>query len=389
MSDVLEQPAVGGAQAIRLQLAGLLASQGNLGEAVENYQELIAEAPDLAEARAQLGIVLAAQGENSAARDCLEAALALAPGATEVRLNLAQILLALGELEGAMAHYRQVLARAPENLEALIGLGATLHQAGAAGAARPLLETALRLAPDDIRANAALGQLHLDGEDYDRAIACYEIAARGSEAPIIGFNLATALLRGGDWIGARRRAEVLLEGHGDFALGWHILGQALAKGGHAGRAISAFEKALQLAPDLLAPRYGLAQCMKRVGDHGAAIGHYQALLPQFSKSHEFLREYAHTLERLGRDEEALEMVLKALEVAPDDALSWSLLAVIQANLSRHEAALEAADKAIQLAPDEPAATVIKARSLQELGRYEAAVACLSSILELIADDAEL
>jgi predicted O-linked N-acetylglucosamine transferase (SPINDLY family) len=374
---------------MQLQLAGTLASQGRIDDAIEIYCQLLLEDPELADAHAHLGVVFAAAGRNDEARAALEAALALAPWATEVRLNLAHVLTALGRAGEAASAYREVIAERPDDVEALTGLAGALLAGGEAEAALRSLDLALAAAPDNVAINAKLGEIYLDFANFDAAVSHLEIAAQGTAIPGIVNNLGTALLRKGDWIGARRRMEALLREHPDYALGWHTLGLALIEGGHPDRAGNAFRSALTHDAGLTAARYGLAQSLKQAGAFEAAIEVYDELLPTVSDPAMLGVELAHALERLGRYEEAIVQLEQALSAAPDAAPAWNLMALCLINLGRHVDGLEACEKALALEPDSTVARVLQVRAHWEQHDFETAIELVSGVLEGIWDDTQM
>jgi superkiller protein 3 len=78
------------------------------------------------------------------------------------------------------------------------------------------------------------------------------------------------------------------------------------------------------------------------------------------------------LKKLGRYEEALQAIDKALELNPDNSYAWNNKGIALRNLGRHEEALQAYDKALELNPDYSNAWYNKGIALYNLGRHEEA-----------------
>src|ERR1700685_179173 len=88
-------------------------SAGQLAKAAEEYREILALRPDVAEAHNNLGSILCAQGDFAQARARFEQAIALKPDYAEAYHNLGSLLRAQGQLDQAVAHYEQALALRP------------------------------------------------------------------------------------------------------------------------------------------------------------------------------------------------------------------------------------------------------------------------------------
>ena len=91
---------------------------------------------------------------------------------------------------------------------------------------------------------------------------------------------------------------------------------------------------------------------------------------------------AHTLASLGRNEEALMALEKAIELDPKNATIWASKAYTLAVLFRNEEALMAAEKAIELDPKNTYAWTSKAYTLVGLGRNEEALMAAEKAIEL-------
>jgi len=152
--------------AILNQHANALLSLGRAEEALAEFQELLARAPQHAEARLNCGLAYAALGRHQEAVAQFDAALATMPAHPGVHYNRGLALYELGRYAAALEAHDRVLAAAPEHA------GAWLHRG---------------------RALAALNRL-------DEAVKSYGKArATGKDHPDIQFSEALALLTLGDY----------------------------------------------------------------------------------------------------------------------------------------------------------------------------------------------
>jgi len=91
---------------------------------------------------------------------------------------------------------------------------------------------------------------------------------------------------------------------------------------------------------------------------------------------------ASILSHLGRHEEALGTLTKAVELNPQNARSWMIKGDILGYLGRYEEALEASTKAVELNPQNAEAWEKKVEMLKSLNRDQEALQCLSQSIEL-------
>ncbi|NQE52135.1 Photosystem I assembly protein Ycf3, partial [ANME-1 cluster archaeon GoMg3.2] len=94
------------------------------------------------------------------------------------------------------------------------------------------------------------------------------------------------------------------------------------------------------------------------------------------------------LDDLGRYEEALKAIDKAIVLKPDYAEAWNNRGVALDDLGRYEEALKAFDKAIELKPDDASPWYNKACAYSLKGDKENALKHLSKVIALDAKSKE-
>ena len=102
--------------------------QGNLEEAIANFQKAIKINPSYAQAYGYLGFVLGQQGEWEEAIANLQRAIELEPNFAEAYTYLGIILDEQGEWEEAIANYQQAIELDPDYAQAYHHLGIALGQ---------------------------------------------------------------------------------------------------------------------------------------------------------------------------------------------------------------------------------------------------------------------
>ena len=118
-------------------LGNILAAQGKISEAMDEYRASLKYNPDYTEARNNLGNVLAGEGHVSEAVAEYRTSLRISPDNAEAHNNLGAALANQGRLSEAMAEYAAALRLKPDYAEAHNNLGLALASLGRLGRRRP------------------------------------------------------------------------------------------------------------------------------------------------------------------------------------------------------------------------------------------------------------
>lgn len=271
-----------GARTFRANTLDML---GRYDEAVDAYEEVIAETPEWWEAHANLGICHARNGQPARAEAAFRRGLEDCPGSPEIRDELAAHLLAerkdfqealrlseeavalgrdeirhlhtLGEVRltvgdeaGAAEAYRAMLALDPENPEAHLEIG-LLHEArGEVREAEEHFVESLKSDPANPRALYSYASLYYAADDLESAeeLLVRAVASDAHYSPALS-ALASVRARRGDYRDALDYIEKAVEA-----------GESDAE--H-------FKRALEFAPLRADPRFrSLLSRMVRMGDEG-------------------------------------------------------------------------------------------------------------------------
>ena len=108
----------GNAPLTHFNLGAAFAQSGELGPAIGEYQKALQLQPDYLQARNNLGDALLRTGQTDAAIDQFQEALKLSPQSTMLRNNLAFIFLRNGRVSEAVDEFQQVLEIEPSNVDA-------------------------------------------------------------------------------------------------------------------------------------------------------------------------------------------------------------------------------------------------------------------------------
>lgn len=188
----------------RLNLGAVLGQLGRLDEAAVELRAAVAADPESAKAHFNLGTVLAAQGRDGEAIGCFERTLELDPGHTGARFNLANAHRRSGQFSSSAKLYREVVSDDPGNLSAIRGLARSLALAGDPAGAIATLEEALLVRPGETSTRLDLARVLATAppevRDGPRALQLIEpLFAGGAVGPDLVETRAMALAASERW----------------------------------------------------------------------------------------------------------------------------------------------------------------------------------------------
>jgi tetratricopeptide (TPR) repeat protein len=175
-------------------LGVVLVQEGQVDEAIDNYQTALQMQPDYADADYNLGNALLAKGEvEEALRHC-QRAVAIQPNDPEAQLALANALLYNRQIDEAIVHYQKAMALRPYYFGAHYNLSRALLEKGEVDAAISHSRVAVSIQPNNADANISLAVALTDKGLIADAIGYYEKALRLSPESIPAQNNLAWLL---------------------------------------------------------------------------------------------------------------------------------------------------------------------------------------------------
>jgi len=226
------------------------AEQGQLDEAIAEYQEAIKLEPDNADAHRNLGTAYGEQGEWEEAAAAYEQAIELAPDSGEAYGDLVGVYTYLERLPEAVAAGEKAIELAPDYATAHNNLGFAYSEQGKVDEAIAEYEEAIRLDPTDPTPHYNLGLLYRRQDQLDEAVAEYQEAIRlDPNRTDAHNNLGIAYYEQGKFDEAIAEWEKTIQINPDHANAHKNLGIAYADQGRVEEAIAELETYLQLWPD--------------------------------------------------------------------------------------------------------------------------------------------
>lgn len=153
----------------RYGLACSLIERGEIKEAGDLLNQVIAARPEIADAHYSLGVVEGKKGNLKAAADCYRDAIARNRECFEYHYNLGATLYAMERVQEATESYREAVRIKPTDKEAHYSLGVVLHGLGQAEAAVQAYRQAVTLDPRYVAALTNLGAAAVDAGYFDEA----------------------------------------------------------------------------------------------------------------------------------------------------------------------------------------------------------------------------
>jgi len=223
--------------------------QRQFDAAERSIQQVLALAPDNADALRMLGIMAQHRGDHAKAADCFRRVLPVWPDDSDLRVGLGIALHERGEIDEAMSQLRRACKLAPASASAWFNLGEALWRQASTDEAIATLRRALELAPTHLPAHLSLAKAQASLGQVDDAVAGFREVLRFDPSNADGWfglsNLNTVRFDAADAAGLRqalarggqspRHRELLgfsmakaLEDQGDYAQAFETFRQANA-----------------------------------------------------------------------------------------------------------------------------------------------------------------
>ena len=209
-----------------------------------------------------------------------------------------------------------------------------------------------------------------------------------------------------------RHATEAMRRFPDFAMAHDVYGDLMLATGRAGRALTAYQKAVTLDPArpatlakmdrarqaagdsgtpgkrmAFAGEIREAESLQQAGDVKKAEDIYRSILkkdPDHVEAARLLAGIASLNKRFG---EAEVFLLRATSVAPNYARAWVDLVDAQREQEKYDEALKSAEQLLALDPDKPESYMVYAGVLGVAGRHQDAIAAYRKTLELAPERA--
>ena len=376
--------------AAHLALARLLVRTGRIEEAAAAIERAYELDPGDARTTVLRARVRQRADDVEGALRVLEEFLEHVPDSSMVRMTYARTLVDTRRYEQARAEFERLVAGDPGNDDARYALGLLLVQTNQLDEAKRQFE---RLASRDLRRDAAhyyLARIAESEQRPDDAIASYRRVRRGEHRLNAQIRVAVLFAEGGDLEAARRHLHGMRsENAGETVRIYSAEAGLLTRAERYDEAMAVYDASLAEFPgnsNLLYARGMLAVEMDRLD---LLERDMRDILSREPDNADALNALGYTLaDRTDRYDEAYVLIKRAVELKPADHYIVDSLGWVLYRMGRHEEALVQLRRAMSLNPD-PEIAAHLGEVLWVLGNKVEARAVWSSALEAAPDDERL
>ena len=274
----------------------------------------------LAQVFVTLGMIHAGTGHYNEAIQNLQKALQLDPINSDAYRELAKSYEAVGRLKDAESTYINAVALRPSYWAAHNELGGFYYRRGRYAEAEKEFRTVVELTPDNARGYSNLGVIAYSQKRYQEAAKMYEKSVAIKPSDSAYSNLGTVYYSLGQYDEAARYYEQAIRMNGHDSYRWINLAAAYQWSSTPEKAKAAFERTAELAEE-----------QRRVNSRDPSL----------------LILLADAYSNLNQKKRALELLEKAVALAPDDISDIFQISVVYEQLGNRNLALEWIGKAIQ------------------------------------------
>lgn len=324
-----------------------------------DVDQLLAQAADMHQAGDLLGAVAA-----------YRVVLQTVPDRADVRSNLGAAYVRLGQFEDAFREYNEAIRLDPDNPTYHFNLGLAHYKAGDRDAAIPELARSLELDPANRSAVLLLADCYLQtGRDKD-VVAL--LTPRDAEFPddlAYAYLLGMALIRSGD----QESGQVLVDRvfrAGESAEAHLLMGMAYLQRQDYRAAVTEFEQAVALNPELPEARSLYGRALLSSGDQASAEREFMSALQMNPNDFDANLQLGGIRQRQQQFDEALTYLGRAAAIRPDSLAVQHVTASVYLGRGQPEHALELLERVVKEAPDYLDAHVLLATTYYRLKRKE-------------------
>ena len=333
--------------------AHLLARAERYERALEVLDEVTAIRPDDARSTIFHARVLQQQGQTQAALERLDQYLQTHPDDAGVRTTYARLLVDAKRYDEAREQFERLAAEDEDNGEIRYALGLLLLQTNRIDEAEKAFEA---LVGDQQRRDAAhfyLGQIAETRQDAEAAIEHYRRVYKGEHEFDAQVRVAVLMAMQGDIDGARAYLHAIRAGNAQQEIRlYRAEAEILARNDRLEDAMAVYDRAIEDNPtssDLLYARALLAERLDRLD---VVERDLKAIIAREPNNADALNALGYTLaDRTERYEDALGYIERALELKPDDHYIIDSMGWVLYRLGRLQEAVEYLRRAMELSGD--------------------------------------
>lgn len=370
--------------------AQLLGRAGQTDRALEVYEKVLALDPDDQQTLIIYARLLQRQGKTDSALGVLSGALERRPDADRVRLTYARLLVDTKQYDEALDQFARLSKRAPDNADVRYAYGLLLLQTNHTQEAEVQFKELIARRERMPVAYYYLGQIAESREDIEAALSAYRKVSDGEHRLNAQIRAAVLLAESGRLVQARAHLHGLRADNSQQAIRiYRAEAEILTKRKDLAAAMEVYNGALADYPQDTDLLYSRAMLAEKMDNLDLLERDLRAILAREPNNADALNALGYTLaDRTDRYAEAYELVKRAYELKPDDhyvidSMGWTLY-----RMGRHQEALMHLRRAMELNGD-PEIAAHLGEVLWMTGDKEGAMEIWDTALQSTPDDPRL
>lgn len=295
---------------------------GRLDEAEQVFRQVLATAPQTADALHLLGLIARQRGQLDIAANFIEQALAINAGAAPFHNNLGLVRQAQGNLDSARRHFLRAIELRPDYAEGLNNLASCYQSQGDHVQSLAICERALAYHPQFVELWINRGNALQSLRRRDEALAAFQhaITQRPNNALAYG-NLGTLLRELRRLDEAKAALETAVQLDPNFATAHSNLATVLRDLKQFALAEQSYLRAIELQPRYAKYYFNLANLLRDTYRTGEAEGWYRRAIELDPQLASVYINLGALLQNQGRLAESRSLLEQAIALAPDDVLA--------------------------------------------------------------------
>ncbi len=405
-------------------LANLLASDDQGEDALEALQRAIDLDPSSEYLQLALAEIALRLDQEELALKAATTALEINPAAVDAHLLLGKISLNRDDFPSAVVHLRAAHQLEPDKESHLLHLAIALARDGQLKTATETLETFLDTHPDATMIELTLGRLYQEAKESERAEATlrrlllrrpdltaarielgklYEQLPDGLDRALdvyrevlsenpgdlqLRHHRVSLFINAGRLEEARLELGKILEIRDDDLEAWRKLGLVCLEQERWVEAANAFSQVLRQRPDFIPARFYLGAAQESQGEFAAALENFAAVPLASPLGDDALFHRSFLLQKLGRREEAIELLEERLTRPVGRPHFYEFLAAVYGEAGQEDKALTTLERGLQTFPKHLDLHYSRAIMLEKMGDRLRAEAAMEEVLTLEPNHAE-
>ena len=305
------------------------------------YKELLRGDESNAEYIQQLGSIFVRAGQDEKAIPYYEKLVSFSPDNTDAMVSLGAIFRRLKRYEDSVniLHKAQEISAGSPTINYNIGF--TYKEMGDYDDAIDSFESVISQNPNDVLAHNHLGAIYFAKKEYDKAISAYKLGLQVDQNhPILNYNLAHVYEEIKNFPDAVRSYEVALKTRPGWLDAIRDFSELLIKCQESKQAQELVEQSIKLHPDDVELLCILGRIYLNQFDFDNATKTYRRAESLRQNDIGILVGLSKSLEKGKKIDEAMDKILDAVDIAPEDLDVCKQYAHVLLSAQRYEKALD-------------------------------------------------